>query len=76
MVKERLCRCFSSSAGLVFAGCVVVGMLQPFEWWQNLIGTAIFAPLAVLATSRFYGVDKLWDWKCSGCSREKRKKKQ
>jgi hypothetical protein len=64
-VRRRLCRFFSSSAGLVCVECVVVCAVQPFEWWQRLILAAVITPVVVLSTSRFFGVEQLWEGKCS-----------
>jgi hypothetical protein len=64
-VRRRLCGFFSSSAGLVCVACVVICAVQPFEWWQRSILAIVITPVVVLSTSRFFGVEQLWEWKCS-----------
>jgi peptidoglycan/LPS O-acetylase OafA/YrhL len=64
-VSRRLARFSSSSAGLIAVVCVVICAVQPFEWWQRLILAVVITPVVVLSTSRFFGVEQLWEWKFS-----------
>lgn len=71
-MRQKLCNFFSTSTGLGVAVVIVLNMLPPYEgWWLRLIVAAILTPIAVLAANRFYGVQQIWDWKCS---KDKRKK--
>lgn len=69
-MRRRVCEFFSSSASLVAVACVVICAVQPFEWWQRLLLAVVITPVVVLGTSRFFGVESLWEWRCSRRERD------
>lgn len=72
-MRLRLCQFFSSSSGLTALGCIVIGMSQPWELWLKIVVTVILTPILVAATSSYFGVQQLWEWKCDGRGRGTRR---
>lgn len=64
-MRNSLCRFFSSSAFLVTLGGALTILVSEADFWLKVVLLVVLLPVTVAATSRFFGVEQLWDWNCS-----------
>ncbi|MFJ4036933.1 hypothetical protein ACIPVB_02515 [Microbacterium sp. NPDC090007] len=68
-MKERTCRLLSSSSFLVAIAASLAIIFSEADVWLKICLVVVFVPVLVLGSNRFFGVEQLFDWNCSGKKR-------